>query len=749
MSILLSRPRFTVPVVLSLSLAAVSCTDVGVGPEDQGTMELFQSGDFSDASGQLNGGVASVRVVLDGERLLAHRVRIGTPANDEEIEGPVASFELTNAGGTVKVVPGLTVQFTGETEFAIGDEDVTREVFVARLTAALAEGAGAWIEAERDAPSAPQAPEDASFVASEMSLHRGGEHPELRLNVDADNLARNPTPPPDGWLKVLALMIELRVSEGLTVIEIENDEVAKREFAGAVQAVDLAARTLTLDGGLTIRVVEETEIGLKIDHGFPLGSLEAAAQAIDAGLTVLAAGIGAVETADPPVLVAIRLALLLRTEVVAFRGRVTSVDITAWSVTLEDSTTVRLFAGTLVFHESGDVHRFATLEAVAEALAQGRAVIAEGAGAPLPSVARTLLALKVAFTPPLEKFEGAVTAVDVEGKSVTLDDGTVVHVPDGSIHHELGDHEILTSLQAVAEALEAGKKVLAAGVGLVEGRDPLTLTAVRVVFFVAPPALQRFEGVVKSVNLEPPSVTLANGTIVRVPDGVIHAESGDTNTLRTLADVAAAVAAGKTVFAAGVGEVETAEPLVLVAVKVIFVVQPPGLVRFDGIVTAVNIEAGTVTLKSGAVIRITDRTTIHEDSTNGHMLGSLEEVAEALDDDQTVVAVGVGEVETNDPLVIVARDMAFLVRPPVFVFFTGTVASVDLEAGRLRLASGTVIVMTDRTEIAADAHTLNSLAAVAEAVAAGKSVVTAGVGIPIPGDTETYEAVKIVFVVSS
>jgi predicted RNA-binding protein len=740
----LRPPRLTVPVVLSLSLAVLSCTEFGVGPEGQGSLELFQSGDFSDASGHLNNGVASVRVVLDDERLLARRVRIGTPEKNEEIEGPVTKFELTSSGGAVTIAPGFVVHFTGETEFEIGDEDVTKDVFIARLTAALAEGAGPWVEAERDAPDEPQAPDNASFVAEELSLHRPGEHLEFRLNVDRDNLVRNASPPPDGWLKVLGLTIELRVSEGLTVIEIENDEVAKREFAGAVEAVDLAARSLLLEDGLTIRVVEDTELHLRTDHGFPLRSLEAAAQAIDAGLAVFAAGIGAVETEDPPVLVAIRLALVVRAELTEFKGRVTAVDVEAGSFTLEDGTVVRLFAGTVVLHESRDFHRFGSLEAVAEALAQGRVVIAQGVGAPLPGVENTLLALKVAFAPPLEKFKGVVASVDLEAKSVTLDDGTVVRVPEGSIHHELGDHEVLTSLEAVVEAMEAGKEVLAAGVGLVESRDPLTLTAVRVVFFVAPPPLQRFHGVVASVDLDAHTVTLENGTLIRVPDDAIHHESGDA--LRTLADVAAAMEAGKTVVATGVGEVESEDPLVLVAVKVVFVVQPPGLVGFEGVVTGVNTEAGTVTLKDGTVIRITDKTKIHDES--GDLLGSLDDVAQALEKGHTVVAAGFGVLESEDPRVIVAQEIAFFVRPPVLVFFTGTVASVDLESRQVKLKDGTVVQLTDRTQIAADEHTLPSLEAVAEAIAAGRAVVAAGVGEPVAADPKTYVAVKIVFVAS-
>ncbi|HWP37269.1 MAG TPA: hypothetical protein VNL18_06910, partial [Gemmatimonadales bacterium] len=381
--------------------------------------------------------------------------------------------------------------------------------------------------------------------------------------------------------------------------------------------------------------------------------------------------------------------------------------------------------------------------------AQGRAVTAAGIGAPVPGATGTLLALKVAFAPPLERFDGTVASVDLDAASVTLDDGTVVRVPEGSMHHELGDREVLTTLADVAESLAAGKKVLAAGLGLVESRDPLTLVAARVVFFVAPPPLQRFEGIVQLVDLERRSVTLKSGAVIRVPEGAIHRESGDGNTLHSLADVAAAIAAGKTVLAVGVGTVETAEPLVIVAVKVMFVAQPPGLIRFDGIVTAVNLEAGSVTLKSGAVVRVTEETTIHGDAGTHHMLGSLNEIAEALRDGKTVSIVGVGEVESHDPLVIVAHDVAFLVKPPVFVFFTGTVASVNLDTRRLQLEDGTAVMITERTEIAVDEHTLPSLRAVAEALEAGRTVVAAGVGIPLAGEGDAYEAVKIVFVVSS
>ncbi|HXV85863.1 MAG TPA: hypothetical protein VD793_04145, partial [Gemmatimonadales bacterium] len=341
-------------------------------------------------------------------------------------------------------------------------------------------------------------------------------------------------------------------------------------------------------------------------------------------------------------------------------------------------------------------------------------------------------------------------------RTVRLEDGTVIKVPPdpAGIHRSdgdgtLGDRVILPSLEAVARALEAGQAVMAAGVGWVESHEPLTIVAVRVVFFLPPPPLHRFDGVVASVNLDQRTVTLEGGTLIRVPDDdLIHDGEEGGDALESLSDVADALAEGERVVAHGVGELESTEPRILVAVKVLFVVEPPGLRRFEGTVMSVDLASHTLTLKGGTRIRMADETRVHSEGTGNLMLSSLEAVARAIADGQTVWTAGAGTVESEEPLIIVAAEIAFFARPPVYVFFEGTVESVDLEARTVTLEGGRLLSVSEGTEIVVTDHTLPSLEAVAEALEAGETVVAAGVAAPPAAEGEPEPVAKIVFVVA-
>jgi hypothetical protein len=186
---------------------------------------------------------------------------------------------------------------------------MTAADFVARVQAEIAAGGHPAVKARRDAPAQPQAPDNATFTASELELGHEADHALIDMNVAATNLATNQTPPPDGWLKVLGLMIELRLSERLTRLETELPEVrAEREFEGTVQSVDVAAGTVTLMNGTTVKIVAGTEIepkeGGDDEH---LASLADVQAALTAGTPVRAEGEAMADSASPHTLVAIRI----------------------------------------------------------------------------------------------------------------------------------------------------------------------------------------------------------------------------------------------------------------------------------------------------------------------------------------------------------------------------------------------------------------------------------------------------------
>jgi len=189
-----------------------------------------------------------------------------------------------------------------------GDGGTALADFVAGVQADLAAGRHPAVRARRTPPSTPQAPDDATFLATELRLDQENDHPRIRLNVTSANLVTSP-PPPDAVLKVLGLSIELRVSDGTTTLRAENPEVDdEQEFEGMVQSVDQTANTVTLADGSIIHIVSGTELeareGGDDEH---LGSLADVQAALTAGRSVEAEGEGLVTGANPLTIDAVKI----------------------------------------------------------------------------------------------------------------------------------------------------------------------------------------------------------------------------------------------------------------------------------------------------------------------------------------------------------------------------------------------------------------------------------------------------------
>ena len=259
-------------------------------------------------------------------------------------------------------------------------------------------------------------------------------------------------------------------------------------------------------------------------------------------------------------------------------------------------------------------------------------------------------------------FEGHVRSVDLEAHTVTLANETIIRIAEGTEIGEADDGETLSSLEAVKEAIEAGKDVVAWGDGVVESEQPLTILAIEVTFVLVGDEEEgdsgEFEGWVESVDLEASLVTLTNGTTVRIVDDTRFADGAGK--LTSLASVEEALDAGDDVLAYGHGQVESAEPYSVVAIEVAFAVHDAGsdTEEFEGRVATVNVDAGTATLGDGTVILITDETTFADGE---NKLTSLAAVKEALDMDEDVVAYGHGNVESLEPLTIAAIEVAFAI----------------------------------------------------------------------------------------
>jgi len=220
-------------------------------------------------------------------------------------------------------VGGIEIAANGSTMIRHGDRDgdmaqsaVTLADFVALVQADIAAGHNPTLSASRQPATAPQAPDEGSFLAAELKLDEGNSHSVIQLNIAAANLVTNPTPPPDGFLKLLGVSLELRLSDGTTKLKQENPELeGVREFEGLVQSVDLTAQTVTLKDGTIIRIVAGTEFdGREGDADDHLTSLAAVQDALTAGKTVKAEGRALADSTNPLTLDAIHIEFEVRGE---------------------------------------------------------------------------------------------------------------------------------------------------------------------------------------------------------------------------------------------------------------------------------------------------------------------------------------------------------------------------------------------------------------------------------------------------
>lgn len=466
----------------------------GTGPNDFDQYQFFSEVTLPEFEQLVQEGSARVEIVLATEvaalsdqGLVAREVEVrgGAAFNDEEeMVGRIAELHADN-GYLVLELGDMRIGFDEETTFRKGDAQWGLEQFVGHVTEVLALGETAMIKAERAPRDLPQAPDDSTFAALRITLISAEHAPRIDINVDLDNLLTNDSPPPDAWIHVLGRMIELRISEGITALHAERDDLETKEFCGKVKSVNASAGTFQLADGTIVRIVDDTKFAYEIGDEHRLGSLEDVAAALEADKQIESAGYGVIEGREPLTIAAIHVVFEIAGPAMkSYEGEVTSVD--EGTVTLANGTVIRITDDTEIKQNPEDDRYLASLSAVADSLEAGRKVVAWGEGvleSEEPLTIRAVCAVFKLVPPPAEGFEGEIAAVDVDGGSVTLSNGTVIYVTDATvIKYEEGDTHRLPSLQAVSDALSAETPVYTAGEGLVKREDPLELEALHIVF---------------------------------------------------------------------------------------------------------------------------------------------------------------------------------------------------------------------------------------------------------------------------
>ena len=153
------------------------------------------------------------------------------------------------------------------------------------------------------------------------------------------------------------------------------------------------------------------------------------------------------------------------------------------------------------------------------------------------------------------EFEGLVESVSLDPNnsalgSVTLTDGRVIEIVEGTQIEGSSDDEHLNSLSEVDAALQAGLAVEAEGEGVVDNMNGGTVILAHEIEFEVedeasddddgPPGSTQFEGTVTAADVTARTFTLGDGTVISLPDDDRIDARGDMLTLQAVADALAA-----------------------------------------------------------------------------------------------------------------------------------------------------------------------------------------------------------------
>jgi hypothetical protein len=292
--------------VLGISVLFAGCnSDSATGPAAAAGLGSFaQSITLPEFENVLINAPTRVEIKLINGILVAREVEVKEREElqeEEEIESRITAIDP--AGNLTLSLGGLVVGFNAGTRFETEDGHLSMQEFVTRVQDALAEGRNPAVEAKRNPADTPQAPDDATFLATELELDHDADEDEIEINVDGDNFATTATPPPDAILTVLNLPIELDVTGGVTEIEseIEDDRWEEVDFEGFVTSV--SGSSFTIGDGTVIEIRDDTEIERGDDRD-ELGSLAEVERALAAGLRVEADGEGVIVGTEPRTIVA-------------------------------------------------------------------------------------------------------------------------------------------------------------------------------------------------------------------------------------------------------------------------------------------------------------------------------------------------------------------------------------------------------------------------------------------------------------
>ena len=295
----MSRPiAATTGLLATVMLIAGCSTDSATGPAE--TTQFSQVLTFSQFDSTLGSVPRRVEISLIPGGLVVREVDVEPDDAEERIVSEVTAIDA--AQGTVTLsLGGFKVSYGSGTRFRTPSKSrVTRTEWETAILSALNAGQTPPIEARRNQPASPQAPTDASFLATDLRIADGTDDPKIEALVADANLEIVASPPPVAILRVYGLPLEITSQSRLARRTPGGVPTGSVEFQASVTSVDVAGGSMTLAGGTVIRVGS----GTTFDPTGDLFSLQTTADAVGAGKAVRAEGTGTVESVGPPATIA-------------------------------------------------------------------------------------------------------------------------------------------------------------------------------------------------------------------------------------------------------------------------------------------------------------------------------------------------------------------------------------------------------------------------------------------------------------
>jgi hypothetical protein len=280
-------------LIAAAAVALLGACDDSTGPDD--STQLGETLSLSEFETDI-ASTARVEIKFTTlEGLVAREIEVEPDDDEEKIVSRVIAIDPTSGSLTLELGT-MGVRYDGSTRFRTPlNSNVSRTTWEAEVIQEVDAGRFPSIEARRNPPSSPQAPSLTVFLADDVRITDDINETKIEVYVDRDNFTAVTNPPPEAFLTVFGLSVEILSNTRLRRIGNPSPGV-NVEFDGRVTSVNVSGRTMTLADGTIIQVGATTVF----DPDGDLQTLAATSIAVLSGNIVRVEGDGTVQSAGPP-----------------------------------------------------------------------------------------------------------------------------------------------------------------------------------------------------------------------------------------------------------------------------------------------------------------------------------------------------------------------------------------------------------------------------------------------------------------